>query len=93
MKTAFPKVHNLAAVVATFGSSTAVCECSFSTLAKVDTPQRSSMLQRRQRNLVLLAFERDRTRKIDLDAFVMRFSKRHTRMRLVKEFSVFRLTL
>ena len=68
MKTAFPKVYNLAAVVATFGSSAAVCECSFSTLAKVDAPLRRSMLQRQQRNLILLAFERDRTRKIDLDA-------------------------
>ena len=93
MKTAFPKVYNLAAVAASFGSSTAVCECSFSTLAKVNAPQRRSMLQRRQRNLDLLAFERDRTRKIDLDAFVLRFSKRHTRMRLVKDFSVFWLTL
>ena len=76
-------MYNLAAVVATFGSSTAVSECSFSTPAKVDAPQRRSMLQRRQRNLVLLAFERDRTRKIDLDAFVLRFSKRHTRKGLV----------
>ena len=83
MKTNFSKVYNLAAVVATFRSSTAVCECSSSTLAKVGAPQCRSILQRRQRNLVLLAFDCNRTRKIDLDAFVLRFSKRHTRMRLV----------
>ena len=77
MKTAFPKIYNLAAIVATFGSSTTVCECSFSTLTGVDAPQRRSMLQPRQRNLVLQAFERDRTSKIDLDAFVSRFSMHH----------------
>ena len=63
VKTAFPKIYNLAAVVVTFGLSTTVCECSFSILTRVDAPQRRLMLLPRQRHLVLLAFERDRTRK------------------------------
>ena len=38
VKTAFAKVYNLAAVVATSGSSTTVRECSFTSLTKVDAP-------------------------------------------------------
>ena len=84
LKTAFPKIYNLASVVlvAIFGSSTTVYECGFFTLTRMGASKQRSMLLPRQRNLVLVAFERDRTRKIDLDAFVSRFNMHYTRLRL-----------
>ena len=75
-KCAFPKIYKLAAVVATFGCSVAVCECSFSAFSRIDTPDRRSMTHGRQRNLVLLAFEKSRTKKIDFDDFVLRFGRK-----------------
>ena len=52
---AFPQLYNLAATVATFGCSSAMCESSFSTLARVDRPHRRSMLHKRLSNLVMLS--------------------------------------
>ena len=71
-KRAFSNVYKLAAAVATFECSVAIFECSFSALSRIDTPHRRSMTYGRQRNLVLLAFEKYRTKKIDLDKFILR---------------------
>lgn len=77
---AFPMVYKLAATVASFGSSSAVCESGFSVLSRVDRPTRRSMLQQRQANLVLLGFEKGFTGEIDMDTFVKRFSALHPRL-------------
>ena len=44
-KCAFPKVNKLAAALATFGFSVAICECSFSALSHIDTPHRQARSQ------------------------------------------------
>lgn len=82
-KSAFPKLYNLASDIATFGSSSAVCESGFSTLTRVDKPTRRSMSQPRQACLVLLAFEHKITARIDLDCFVRRLAVLHPRLQLV----------
>ena len=68
-KRGFSNVCKLAAAaVATCVCSVAICECSFFALSRFDSPHRRSMIHgRRQRNLALLAFEKSRTKKIDLD--------------------------
>ena len=76
---AFPDVYKLAAVVVTFGSSEAVCEASFSTLTRIDSPHRRSMTHWRQNNLVLLAFEKGITKSLDLNIFATNFCQEHQR--------------
>lgn len=46
------------AAVDAFGSSTKVCECSFSVLDRIGTPKRMSINNDRLRNLTFLAFEK-----------------------------------
>lgn len=79
---ALPHVYKLAAIVASFGSSSAVCESGFSVLSSIDKPARRCMLETRQANLVLLAFEKELTEKIDLNIFIKRFSEIHPRLLL-----------
>ena len=82
-KLALPCTYALYASVATLGSSTAICEStSFSTLTKIDTPQRRGMADTRQQNLVLLAFEKKRTEQISIEKFLTQFSKEHTWLQL-----------
>ena len=82
-KCAFLNIYKLAAAVATFGCSVAICECSFFALSRIGTPHRRSMTHGRQRSLVLLAFEKSRTKKIDFDESVLRFDRKHTRLPLL----------
>ena len=78
-KDAFPNIFSLYAAALTIGISTATCENSFSTLTRVLNPRRRSMTHERKAQLVLLAFEKQLTRQIDLDQFVAEFntSTRH----------------
>ena len=69
-KRAFSKVYKLAAAVATFEGSVAICKCSFFASLRIDTPHRRSMTHGQQRSLVLIAFEKPRSTKLDLDEFV-----------------------
>ena len=78
-RVAFPDTYALLASVTAFGYSTAVCESSFSTLSRIDTPHRRAMTVNRLQHLTLLAFEKDRTRRIDLDKFIRRFADTKTR--------------
>ena len=80
-KRAFSNVYKLA--VATFWCSVAIGECSFFALSRIDTPYRRLMTHGGQRNLVLLAFEKSRTKKIDLDEFVLGLGRKHTRLPLL----------
>ena len=82
-KRAFSNVYKLAAVVATFGCSVAIFECSFSALSRIDTPHRRSLTYGLQRNLVRLAFEKSGTKKIDLDEYVLRLGRKYTRLPLL----------
>ena len=82
-KLAFFNVYKLAAAAATFVCSVAICECSSFASSRIDTPHRRSMIHERQRNLVLLAFEKSRTKKNDLGEFVLRLSRKHTQLPLL----------
>ena len=46
----------------------AVCESTFSTLTRINRPQRLSMNHSRMANLTLFAFEAKRTKNLDLEA-------------------------
>ena len=81
-RAAFPDTYAMAASIATLGSSSAVCEASFSTLARIHNSHRRSMTHMRQRNLVLLAFEENRTKDINFDEFIKMFMPKHSRLHL-----------
>ncbi len=76
---AFPDTYAWVAAITAFGCSTAVCESSFSALSRIETPQRQGMKVDRLQKLTLLAFERERTKKIDLEKFLRRFSESKSR--------------
>ena len=81
-KDAFPNIFSLYAAALTTGISTATCENSFSTLIRVLNPRRRSMTHERKAQLVLLAFEKQLTRQIDLDQFVAEFNTSTRRIAL-----------
>lgn len=70
----FPAVYQLYAAIETFACSTAVCESSFSTLARVDIPSRLSMTNKRMRNLAFLAFEQKRLKNILVENILRKFN-------------------
>jgi hypothetical protein len=76
---AFPSVYRLFATAVSVGASTATCESSFSTLSRILSPYRRSMLHTRKANLILLAFERQFTQAIQEEPFLRRFNKGHNR--------------
>lgn len=79
MKIAFPDVYKMFAAVDTFGSSTSVCECSFSALDRIGTPKRISMKNDRLRNLTFLAFEKKRLSNLPIDEVMKEFNKNPNR--------------
>lgn len=79
---AFPTLYRLFASASTFGTSTAVCENSFSCLTRMLTPYRRSMLQKRLSNLVLLSFEKDLTDQLNREQFVDIFRTKSRRLML-----------
>lgn len=76
---AFPEVYRLFATIETFACSTAICECSFSSLSLVDTPKRFSMKNERLRNLAFLGFEKKRLKNVDLDFVLQEFNRKKDR--------------
>ncbi|CAB1429470.1 unnamed protein product [Pleuronectes platessa] len=66
-KAAFPLLYKLYITALVIGVSSAACESSFSTLSRVLTPFRRTMLHHRKRNLVILAHEKSITYKLDMD--------------------------
>lgn len=70
----FPEVYRFMAEVDTFGSSTSVCECSFSALERIGKPNRVNMDNERLRNLSFLAFESKRLSQIDVDEVLREFN-------------------
>ena len=80
---AFPAVYSLFASSLTFGASNSSCESSFSTLARILTPYRRGMTQKRKADIVLLAHEKELSSKIDTDTFLKRFNAlKNRRLRL-----------
>lgn len=78
-----PRVYNLYAAVETFACSTAICEASFSALARINISSRLSMTNKRMRNLSFLAFEHKRLKKIAIDRVLKKFNdKRDRRVQL-----------
>lgn len=75
----FPEVYRLFVAIETFACSTAICECSFSSLSLVDTPKRFSMKNKRLRNLAFLGFEKTRSKNIDLDDVLLEFNNKKDR--------------
>ena len=59
-----PPVYNILRLALTFGASSGTCESTFSTLTRILTPYRGSILHQRKADLVLLAFERKLTEKL-----------------------------
>lgn len=74
-KEAFPLLYILYASALTFPSSTAVCESSFSTLTRLLTPFRRSMLSKRLSQLSILAFEKDVTNSLSSEHFLSYFRR------------------
>ncbi|KAG2471184.1 PIM3 kinase, partial [Polypterus senegalus] len=60
--------------------SPAACESSFSTLNRILTPLRRTMLHSRKRNLVILAHEKNITEHLDMDEFISEFAKSNRRL-------------
>lgn len=78
-RVAFSDTYSLVAAITTFGCSTAVCESSFSSLTRIDTPQRRGMTVGRLQSLAMLAFEKEKTKNIDLEKFLRRFADTKSR--------------
>lgn len=62
--------------------STALCDRSFSTLKLLKTHWRSTMSDSRLSNLAVLSIESERSKALDMDAFIKRFSAQHGNRRI-----------
>lgn len=89
VKDAFPTTYHLLEAGDTFGSSTAINECSFSAVARIDTVRRMSMSDRRLRDLSFLAFEKKRLSSIKEDDIMRKFSEKNRRIQLSVNESMF----
>lgn len=83
---AMPSVLLAMKLSLTFGSSTAICENSFSTLKNVFTSSRRSMHHTRKCQLVQLAFEQDLTAKLKDEWKERVFRKFHNESRRMQLF-------
>ncbi|XP_029636258.1 uncharacterized protein LOC115211744 [Octopus sinensis] len=79
---AFPNVYPLYGAALTFGSSTATCESSFSTLTRIMTPFRRNMKHQRKPNLVILASLNKYKSSIEKDDILKSFALRCRRLQL-----------
>lgn len=79
-KEAFPMLHKLYVTALIIGVSSAACESSFSTLTRILTPLRRTMLHSRKTHLVILAHEKQITKNLDMNEFVLEFSKSNRRL-------------
>ena len=69
---AMPTVRQIVSLARTIGVSTAVCESSFSTLKRILTPKRRSMLNQRKADLILKSFEKKLAKNIQCSGSLMR---------------------
>lgn len=82
VKEAFPQTYRLFEASETFGSSTAVNECSFSALARIDTIRRMCMTDGRLGALSFMAFEKKKLSSITTDTIMRKFSESNRRIQL-----------
>lgn len=83
VRESFPEVYDLYAKIEIFPCSTSICECSFSSLSRIDIPSRFSMSNKRLRNLAFLAFEHKRLVGVDpLDVLKVFDSKKDRKLQL-----------
>lgn len=66
-----------------FGSSTAIAECSFSALSRIDTVRRMAMTDRRLCNLTFLAFEKNKLKNLDQNSIIQKFTQKNRRIQLL----------
>ena len=81
-KDAFPMLHWHYTAALTVGVSTAACENSFLCLTRVLRPYRNFMSHDRKSSLVVLAFEKNITKALDLELFLEHFSRKSRRIQL-----------
>lgn len=82
VKNAFPETYRLLEAIDTFGSSTSVCECAFSAVARIDTVRRMSMTNQRMCDLSFLAFEKKRLSSLDEDVILRKFATNNRKIQL-----------
>ena len=67
-----PSIQTVLQLSRTVAVSTAVCESSFSTLKRILTPHRLSMLHQRKADLILISFEKKIARDVQTDQKLLR---------------------
>lgn len=82
VKEAFPATYRMFEAYETFGSSTAVNECSFSAVGRIDTMRRMCMNDERLRNLSVLAFEKKRLTAISEEDIMHKFAEKNRKIQL-----------
>lgn len=82
VKDAFPTTYRLFEACETFGSSTAINECSFSAVARIDTVRRMCMNDERLRNLSFLAFEKKRLETLKEEYIMQKFAEEDRKIQL-----------
>lgn len=75
IRAASKNVYKLFCANETFGCSTAICECSFSALARVGIMERIHMSNERLRSLTFLAFESKQLNNISNEAILRHFNE------------------
>lgn len=82
LKDAFTELDKLLTIACTLPISTAACERSFSTLRIVKPYLRTTMLNERLHDLMILAIHRERATMLNFDAVVSRFAAKFPKCRI-----------
>lgn len=83
VKEAVKDTYRLLEAAETFASSTAVAECSFSALSRIDTVRRMAMTDKRLCNLTFLAFEKNKLKSLDKNSIISRFAAKNRKIQLL----------
>lgn len=74
VRNAFSDTYSMFAAIETFGASTSINECSFSTLARLNTDHRRNMCHKRLASLIFLSFESKKTKNIEIEDIIKIFN-------------------
>lgn len=80
LQTPFPNLHTLLCAALTIGASSATCEATFSTVARLLTPYRRCMNHERKCQLALLGFEKEKTAALSVAELMERFRRSSRRI-------------
>jgi len=75
----YPNLHILFSIGATLPVTSAVCECSISTLRLLKPAMRSTMTNARMNGLAMMFVHRELADALELQAVVDEFATRHSR--------------